>query len=447
MRSDFEDLTEGSLWGGILRFSIPLILSNLLQILFNMSDIAVVGRFAGPLALGALGSTTTLVVLFTGFLIGLGGGVNVLVARFFGQKHPEEISRAVHTSFLICAAAGLLLTAAGEVFLKSILLLLNTREELLPGAVLYLRIYFLGMPALAVYNFGQAVFSAAGDTRKPLFFLLVSGILNVLLNLFFVLVLGMDVDGVATASILAQYMSAGCIMAALVRVKGPHVFRIRELRTDPEKARAILMIGLPAGLQNMIFSVANLFVQFGVNSFSASMVAGNAAAQNADTLVYNAMAAFYTACGSYMGQNLGAGKRDRVLKSFRISTAYAFGAGLVLGVGIALAGEDFLGIFTSDPEVVANGMLRLKVMGFSYAFSAFMDCTIAASRALGHGAVPTVIVLLGSCAFRVLWVMTVFAYFHTITSLYLLYIVSWAITAFAELVYFHRICRTMLPAV
>jgi len=447
MRSDFEDLTEGSLWGGILRFSIPLILSNLLQILFNMSDIAVVGRFAGPLALGALGSTTTLVVLFTGFLIGLGGGVNVLAARFFGQKHPEEISRAVHTSFLICAAAGLLLTAAGEVFLKSILLLLNTREELLPGAVLYLRIYFLGMPALAVYNFGQAVFSAAGDTRKPLFFLLVSGILNVLLNLFFVLVLGMDVDGVATASILAQYMSAGCIMAALVRVKGPHVFRIRELRTDPEKARAILMIGLPAGLQNMIFSVANLFVQFGVNSFSASMVAGNAAAQNADTLVYNAMAAFYTACGSYMGQNLGAGKRDRVLKSFRISTAYAFGAGLVLGVGIALAGEDFLGIFTSDPEVVANGMLRLKVMGFSYAFSAFMDCTIAASRALGHGAVPTVIVLLGSCAFRVLWVMTVFAYFHTITSLYLLYIVSWAITAFAELVYFHRICRTMLPAV
>ena len=176
------------------------------------------------------------------------------------------------------------------------------------------------------------------------------------------------------------------------------------------------------------------------------MVAGNAAAQNADTLVYNSMAAFYTACGSYMGQNFGAGKRDRVLQSFWISTAYSFGVGLVMGVGLALIGEDFLGIFTSDPEVVANGMLRLKVMGFSYAFSAFMDCTIAASRALGHGAVPTIIVLLGSCAFRVLWVMTVFAHFHTIESLYLLYIVSWAITAIAELVYFRMVCRKMLPA-
>ena len=327
MKSDIKDLTEGSLWSGILFFSIPLILSNLLQILFNMSDIAVIGRFAGPAALGSVGSTTTLVMIFTGFLMGMGGGVNVLTARFFGQDHPEEIRSAVHTSFLICLGAGLLLLLLGESFCKGILLLLRTKEELLPGAVLYLRIYFLGMPALAVYNFGQAVFSAAGDTRKPLMFLLVSGIMNVLLNLFFVLVMGMDVAGVAIASILAQYVSAACIMTALVRVRGPHAFRISALKADPDKVRSVLNIGFPAGLQNMIFSVANLFVQFGVNSFSAVMVAGNAAAQNADGLAYDVMAAFYTACGSFMGQNYGAGKRARVLGSYRVSLIYSFGAG------------------------------------------------------------------------------------------------------------------------
>ena len=446
MKSDIKDLTEGSLWSGILIFSIPLILSNLLQILFNMSDIAVIGRFAGPAALGSVGSTTTLVMMFTGFLMGMGGGVNVLTARFFGQDHPEEIRSAVHTSFLISLAAGMLLLLIGEVFCKGILLLLRTKEELLPGAVLYLRIYFLGMPALAVYNFGQAVFSAAGNTRKPLMFLLVSGILNVLLNLFFVLVMGMDVEGVAIASILAQYVSAACIMAALVRVRGPHAFRPSALKADPDKVRSVLSIGFPAGLQNMIFSLANLFVQFGVNSFSAAMVAGNAAAQNADGLAYDVMAAFYTACGSFMGQNYGAGKRERVLKSYTVSLVCSFGAGALIGGTLVLMGEHFLGIFTSDPEVVAGGMYRLRIMGASYAFSAFMDCTIAGSRALGRGAVPTVIVLLGSCVFRVLWVMTVFAYFHTVTSLYLLYICSWAITAVAELVYFRGILRKLLPA-
>ena len=280
----------------------------------------------------------------------------------------------------------------------------------------------------------------------PLMFLLVSGIMNVFLNLFFVLVMGMDVEGVAIASILAQYVSAACIMAALVRVRGPHAFRPSALKADPDKVRSVLSIGFPAGLQNMIFSLANLFVQFGVNSFSAVMVAGNAAAQNADGLAYDVMAAFYTACGSFMGQNYGAGKWERVLKSYTVSLVCSFGAGALIGGTLVLMGEHFLGIFTSDPEVVAGGMYRLRIMGASYAFSAFMDCTIAGSRALGRGAVPTVIVLLGSCVFRVLWVMTVFAYFHTVTSLYLLYICSWAITAVAELVYFRGILRKLLPA-
>lgn len=439
MKNDVQDLTEGSLWSGILLFSIPLILSNLLQILFNMSDIAVVGRFAGPIALGSVGSTTTLVTLFTGFLIGTGSGVNVMTARYLGQRHDDETRETVHTAFLLCAIIGIAVLLVGEVTELAVLRLLRTKEELLPGAVQYLRIYFLGMPALALYNFGNAVFSAAGDTKKPLLFLCAAGVLNVILNLVFVVGLRMDVAGVALASILSQYVSAVCVLTALVQAQGPHALRMEHLSLDRDKARRMLSISLPAGLQNAIFQIANLFVQFGVNSFSATVVAGNAAAQNADGLAYDAMAAFYTACGSYMGQNYGAGKFQRTRQAYKVSLLMSFGAGAAIGGLLVLFSHTFLSLFTNDPAVAEAGVYRLTVMGFSYGFSAFMDCTIAASRALGRGVAPTVIVLLGSCVFRVIWIFTVFAWFRTITVLYLLYIVSWSITAAAEIVYYRHV--------
>ena len=441
MKSNTKTLTEGPLAKQILLVSLPLALSNLLQVLFNMSDVAVVGRFAGSTALGAVGSTSIFVTLFTGFLIGLSNGINVLVARFYGARHPNDVHKTVHSALIVSIIAGVVLLLVGLLGSPALLRLLNTKEDLLPGAILYLRVYFLGMPALALFNFGNAIFSAIGETKKPLIYLSTAGVLNILLNLFFVIVCNMDVAGVAVASIISQYFSAILVTAALLRSRESYCLRLSQLRFHKTRTKAILSIGIPSGLQNAIFALANLFIQRGVNTFSATMVAGNSAATNADALVYDVMQAFYTACGSFIGQNYGAGKKDRIRRTFLISTAYAFGAGLLLGLGLLLFGRPFLSLFTTDPQVMDAGMYRLTVMSVSYCVSAFMDGSIAASRGLGKSAVPMVIVILGSCVFRIIWVYTVFAWFGTITSLYLLYVFSWTITAAAEIIYFIRIYR------
>ena len=387
-----KTLTEGPLAKQILLVSLPLALSNLLQVLFNMSDVAVVGRFAGSTALGAVGSTSIFVTLFTGFLIGLSNGINVLVARFYGAKHPGDVKKTVHSALIISFIAGVILLFVGLLGSPALLELLNTKPDLLPGAVLYLRVYFLGMPALALYNFGNAVFSAIGDTKKPLVYLSIAGALNIGLNLFFVIVCQLNVMGVALASAISQCVSAGLILRALTKVQDC--------------------------------------------SFDSLMVKGNSAAANADAMIYDAMAAFYMACASFMSQNYGAGKVDRVKKSYFISLAYGFGVGLVLGGGLLLFGRQFLALFTTEPAVIDAGMKRIMVMGLAYCISAFMDCTIAASRGLGKTVVPTIIVIMGSCVFRVAWVYTIFACFHTIPALYLLYPCSWALTGFAEIIYF-----------
>ena len=436
MKSTARSLTEGPLARQILIVSLPLALSNLLQVLFNMSDVAVVGRFAGSTALGAVGSTSIFVTLFTGFLSGLGNGINVLVARFYGARNAESVHKTVHSALLVSLLAGVLLLVVGLFGSPVLLRLLNTKEDLLPGAILYLRVYFLGMPALALYNYGNAVFSAIGETQKPLRYLSFAGVLNILLNLFFVIVCRLDVAGVALASTLAQCVSAGLILRALTRVQDSYALHLREVRFDPIMTRRVLMLGLPAGFQNAIFAIANLFIQAGVNSFDSLMVKGNSAAANADALIYDAMAAFYMACASFMSQNYGAGKVDRVKKSYLISLAYSFGVGLVLGGTLMLFGRGFLALFTTEPAVIDAGMKRVSVMAMAYCISAFMDCTIAASRGLGKTVVPTIIVVMGSCVFRVVWVYTIFAQIHTIPSLYLLYPCSWALTAVAEMVYF-----------
>lgn len=434
-------MTREPLCSGIFFFSLPLIFSNLLQILFNLSDVAVVGHFAGASALGAVGSTTTVVTLFTGFLIGMGSGVNVLTARFLGQRNEKELRECVHTALFVCAAGGLCLLLLGEGIAGGLLRLLRTKEELIRQAALYLRIYFLGMPALAVFNFGNAVFSAAGDTKKPLLFLFSAGVLNVLLNLFFVIALKMDVAGVAVASVTAQYASALLTVLALGRAEGPHALSLRFLRPEREKARMILALSLPSGMQNAAFQLGNLFVQYGLNSFSATVVSGHVAAQNADALVYDVMAAFYTASGSYIGQNYGAGDMGRVRKAYRISMCYAFLSGLFLGCLLELFGSSFMGFFTSDPAVARAGLFRLRMFGFAYGFSALVDGNLAASRGLGRGAVPTLILLLSVCVFRIVWIFTVFAHFHTLVSLYLLFMVSWVLGGAAEYLYFRRAFR------
>lgn len=446
-----QNLTEGSLGKKIFLFSLPLMLSNLLQVLFNMADIAVVGKFAGSNALGSVGSTSILVTLFTSFLIGVGGGINVLVALHIGAGNKKEAKETIATAYVLCLCMGILLLIVGISSARGILSLMNTKPELIDGAVLYLRIYFLGLPAVGVYNCGNAILSAAGDTKKPLYFLSIAGVVNVALNLLLVIVFHLDVAGVAIASIISQYISAILITYAITHGDNVYTISLRHqtLRSlvFKDKLIAILKLGLPSGLQNMVFMFANLFVQVGVNSFSATMVAANSAAANADGPVYEVMAAFYVACSSFMGQNLGAKKKDRVLKSYFVSLSYSFFIGLILGLTILFMGPDFLLLFTSDPAVIELGMYRLKIMSVSYAFSAFMDCTIAASRGLGKTVVPTFIVIMGSCVFRVIWIYTIFAYFKTIPSLYLLYIFSWTITAAAEIIYFQAIYRREMRGV
>lgn len=439
------DLCTGSLWKKIFMFSVPLMFTNILQVVFNMSDLAVVGNFVGPIALGAVGSTSILVTLFTGILIGLAGGINAVTALFIGSGNKTELKQTVHTAALISLTAGVLITVLGIAFSRPILTLMHTKDELINDAVLYLRIYLLGMPALGLYNFGNAVLSASGDTKRPLYYLSFAGVLNVLLNLFFVIVCKMGVAGVAVASILSQYLSAVLILRVLFKSSAAFGLQLKELRITPDKAGRILKIGIPSAFQYALFAIANLFVQTGVNSFDHVMVEGNSAAANADPLVYDMMAAFYTACSSFIAQNYGAKKSDRILKSYLICLLYSFVVGLVLGVGLYLLRYPFLSLFTSDTTVVDAGIRRLSIMALSYSVSAFMDCTIAASRGLGKSIVPTIVVIMGSCVFRIVWIYTIFAHFRTIQSLYLLYVFSWTITAIAEIIYFVIVYRKVKP--
>ena len=436
-RSSFEiDMTNGPLVGKIIRFAIPLALSGILQLLFNAADIIVAGRFAGSQALAAVGSTSALINLIVNLFIGLSIGVNVLVARYYGGGNRQDLYETVHTAVLISLISGVVLIFVGIGLSEPLLTLMGTPEDVIGQAVLYMRIYFIGMPVMMLYNFGAAILRAVGDTQRPLYFLLLAGVVNVFLNLFFVIVCDLSVVGVALASAISQCTSAGLILHALTKVQDCYVLDTKKLHLDPATTKSILGLGLPAGFQNAIFAIANLFIQAGVNSFDSLMVKGNSAAANADAMIYDCMAAFYMACASFMSQNYGAGKPDRVKKSYFISLAYSFGVGLILGGSLFLFGRTFLALFTTESAVIDAGMKRVGVMGFAYCISAFMDCTIAASRGLGKTVVPTIIVVMGSCVFRVIWVYTIFAHFHTIPSLYALYPCSWALTALAEIVYF-----------
>lgn len=431
-------MVDGSLWKNMFLFSVPLMLSQLLQVLFNMADVAVVGKFSSAEALGSVGSTTILVSLFTGFLIGMGSAVNVRVAQHLGAQDKPRTRASIRTSFVICLSMGCIIMVLCLVSARFILEVLGTKEDLIDGAELYFRIYALGMPALGVFNFGNGVLSAKGDTKRPLAYLMVAGILNVVFNLFFVIICNMAEDGVALASIITQYVSAVLILVHMGKQQDDCSFRLQDLKKgiDKSEQKRILGLGIPAGFQHSIFAIANLFIQGAVNTFDSVMVEGNSAAANADAIIYNVMAAFYTACSTFMGQNLGAAKHDRVLKSYFIGIVYSFLASAVLGGALFLFGREFLSLFANDEAVIEAGLQRTGIMCFSYAFSAFMDCTIAACRGIGKSFAPTVIVIMGSCVFRVVWIYTVFAYFHTIPSLYLLYIFSWLITSVAEIICF-----------
>lgn len=446
MKNYEMDLTAGRIGTKLLRFSIPLVLTNIMQVLFNMTDLAVVGRFSGPLALGAVGSTPNFLYLFTGLVIGLGSGVNSICAFFIGAKSKKDLSETIHTAFVICFAFGVALMFLGMILARPVLLLMNTKPELIDGAVLYFKIYMVGIPFEALFNYGNGVLSAVGDTKRPLYFLTIAGISNAILNLVFVLGFGMSVDGVAWGSVISNFISAILVLLALMHGTGDAKLEIKKIRVNWQKAARIIKVGIPAGLQNMIFGFANMFMQMGLNSFDAVMVSGNAAAANADTFIYNVMAAFYVGCATFIGQNYGAGNKKRVVKTYIWGTFFSFSIGLVLGVLLLIFGRDFLLLFTTDEAVIGCGLARIKIMAFAYCISAFMDNSIAACRGLGKTFVPSVMVSLGSCVFRIAWIFTIFAHFRTLPSLFLLFPCSWIITAAFVFGYFLIILKKAFPA-
>ena len=437
-----QSLTEGSLGKKIFLFSLPLMLSNLLQVLFNMADIAVVGKFAGSNALGSVGSTAILVTLFTSFLIGVGGGINVLVALHIGAGNKKEAKETITTAYVLCLCMGILLLLIGISSARGILSLMNTKPELIDGAVLYLRIYFLGLPAVGVYNCGNAILSAAGDTKKPLYFLSIAGVVNVALNLLLVIVFHLDVAGVAIASIISQYISAILITHALTH--GDNVYTI-SLRHQPlhslvlkDKLIAILKLGLPSGLQNMVFMFANLFVQVGVNSFSATMVAANSAAANADGPVYEVMAAFYVACSSFMGQNLGANNVERARDGVKQAVFMGVGVLICISGAMALSARSLVSLFNQDPDVLHYGTLFI-LMTVPFRFCSSFNQILAGSlRGSGDAKGPMCIMLFSFVVCRQIYLFFVTKIAFNEYTVGMGYPVGWIVCAILSFLYYRR---------
>lgn len=442
MKKSYEiDMTSGPLLGKILLFSIPLMLSGILQLLFNAADIIVVGRFAGSGALAAVGSTSSLINLLINVFVGLSVGVNVLVARYYGARKDKDVSETVHTAVTTSIVSGFILVVLGILLANPLLRLMGTPEDVLSQSVLYMRIYFLGMPVLMVYNFGAAILRAIGDTRRPLYFLFASGVVNVCLNLFFVVVLGMGVDGVAWATVISEHISAFLVLKSLMSAPGALKLNLKQLRIHPRKLKRIVKIGLPAGMQGAIFSISNVLIQSSVNSFGSIAMAGNTASSNIEGFVYTAMNAVYQTNLSFTSQNLGGRKYSRINKIMYICLGVVTAVGLILGLTAVAAGDGLLHIYSSDPEVLRYGMLRLEIICTTYFLCGIMDCMVGSLRGLGYSIIPMFVSLTGACGFRVLWVFTVFAAYRSLDVLYLSYPVSWAITAIAHMVTFHKIRR------
>ena len=437
MRRSFEiDMCNGPLLGKILLFSVPLMLSGILQLLFNAADIVVVGRFAGNEALAAVGSTGSLNNLIVNVFMGLSIGTSIMVARYYGAQDWKSIREIVHTSMLVSFICGVALIFIGIFLAAPLLELMGTPPECLDQAVLYMRIIFIGMPAQMVYNFGAAILRAVGDTRRPLLFLLAAGIVNVLLNLFFVIVFHMDTAGVALATIISQSISAVLVVLCLMRSHTPYRLRFRRLRVRKAQLQQIIRVGLPAGIQGAVFSVSNVLIQSSINSFGSLAVGGNTAASNIEGFAYTSMNSLYQASLSFTSQNVGARKLQRVVPILLRCL------GVVLTVGVGLSGlallfnHQLLGIYSSDQEVIRYGLGRLEVVCATYFLCGMMDVVCGSVRGLGSSVVPTIVSLTGACGLRILWIYTIFAENRTLFFLYLSYPITWVITFSAHLVCF-----------
>ena len=428
------DMTHGPLLGKMLRFAFPLMISSVLQLLFNAADVIVVGRFAGSNALAAVGSTGALINLLVNLFIGLSVGTNVIVARYVGANDWKDAHEAVHTSVLLSLLGGSFLVLVGLLLAKPLLTLMGTPNEVLDLAAVYMRIFFCGMPLNMLYNFGSAILRSTGDTKRPLYFLIISGIINVGLNLIFVIVFHMSVAGVALATIISQGVSAVLIIGCLLRDEGICHLNLKELKLYPDKVKEMVKIGLPAGLQGCVVSISNVLIQSSINSFGPVAMAGNTSAANIEGFMYVSMNAMYQTALSFAGQNMGAKEYGRLKKITILSMVLVASIGLTVGLLGDLFGRQLLGIYSTDPEVIRYGLIRISIVAPTYFLCGMMDVMVGNLRGLGYSFLPMCVSLAGACGIRVGWIFTIFQVHHELSWLYYSYPVSWAITAFAHIV-------------
>lgn len=437
MKNRYEiDMTNGTLFPKIVLFSMPLILSGILQLAFNAADLIVVGQYSEEsTALAAIGTTAPLINFFVNVIIGVSVGSNVVVARYIGAEKPDEVHDAVHTSIAVCLLLGVVVGTLGFIFSKPILARMSTPDNVIDLAVTYIRIYFIGLPANMAYNFGSAILRSTGDTKRPLLFLTISGIINVILNLIFVTQLHMTVEGVALATIISQAVSAILVISCLMRANASYKLILKDLKINPSILKKILQVGLPAGVQGMIFSISNILIQSSVNYFGDIAMAGNTACQSLEGFVYTSMNAVYQTTLSFTSQNYGAGKFSRIKKILFECIILVTIVGLVLGNGMYFFGHFFVSLYRPEEDVIQYGVARLSIICTTYFTCGLMEVFCGTLRGLGYGIMPMIVSLIGACGFRILWIYTVFQKYHTLSTLYWSYPISWVLT-----ITVHAIC-------
>ena len=433
-KSHEMDMCNGPILSKLVIFAIPVMLSGFLQLLFNAADVIVVGRFAGENALAAVGSTSSLVNLLVNLFMGLSVGTNVLVSRFAGAGARDDVKKTVHTAILTAVYSGLILVLIGLFFTKPLLILMGSPQEVLPLSAIYLKIFFVGMPAMMVYNFGSAILRAVGDTRRPMLYLTAAGILNVCLNLFFVIICHLSVVGVALATTLSQVLSASLVIWALMKEEGICHLELKELHIYKEKFLQLVRIGLPAGMQGMIFSISNVLIQSSINSFGAVAMAGNTAAASVEGFVYVSMNSMHQTAISFVSQNYGAQNFKRIRKIVCYCIGMVTVIGLVMGNGAYLISGRLLSFYSNKSEVIAYGVVRLLYIATPYFICGIMDTLVGVIRGLGYSLMPTIVSLIGACGFRVLWIYTIFPIHRTLPCLYVSYPISWIMTAMVHMI-------------
>ncbi len=438
------DMCNGPLLGKILIFYVPLMLSGVLQLLFNAADIVVVGRFAGSESLAAVGSTSSLINLLVNLFIGLSVGANVLVARYYGAGQKKELSEMVHTAVLTSVISGCILIVLGVCLSGPALRVMGTPENVIDKSILYMRIYFVGMPFTMAYNFGSAVLRAVGDTKRPLYYLLAAGVINVILNLIFVIVFSMGVAGVAIATVISQAVSAALVLRCLMLTDSVYRLELTKLAIVPDKLFKMMQIGLPAGLQGSLFSISNVLIQSSVNSFGSVAMAGNTAASNIEGFVYTAMNAFHQTAISFTGQNFGAKQYKRIGKILLICQISVILVGLLMGNAAYFFSGTLLQLYSPDAQVIAYGTLRMSIICTTYCLCGMMDVMVGSLRGMGYSVMPMLVSLTGACVFRIVWIYTAFQAFRTLQCLYLSYPISWALTFLVHLICFAVVYRKIL---